>query len=379
MSQSLAAFAIEDNAIRVGAAVRQAELLAWPELAARQPLLAQALPWVGHAQTRARGTVCGSVALADPSAELPLCLLALGGEVVLSSKSGAAARCGRRLLHRPDVDRARRRRTDRGRVVSVRACRRRLRVPRIRAPSRRFRHRGLRGGRDGEERAGSRSAALRIGRSCATSTTSARMRCDAFASELDARDDLHATADYRRALVRKLGRVHDRGGAPMPRLSADARHTIRLEVNGRAVEGEAEPRMLLTDFLRHKLGAHRHACRLRARRVRRLHGADRRRAGARLPHARGAGRRRVDPHGRRPRAGARPPLGAAGGVPPPSRAAMRLLHARHPDVARLVSARHARPDEAELREFLSGHICRCTGYVPIVAAALDAAKRLRDA
>ena len=61
--------------------VRQAELLAWPELAARQPLLAQALPWVGHAQTRARGTVCGSVALADPSAELPLCLLALGGDV----------------------------------------------------------------------------------------------------------------------------------------------------------------------------------------------------------------------------------------------------------------------------------------------------------
>ena len=40
----------------------------------------------------------------------------------------------------------------------------------------------------------------------------------------------------------------------MPRLSADARHTVRLEVNGRTLEGEAEPRMLLTDFLRHKLG-----------------------------------------------------------------------------------------------------------------------------
>ena len=36
------------------------------------------------------------------------------------------------------------------------------------------------------------------------------------------------------------------------------------------------------------------------------------------------------------------------------------------------------PSEAELREFLSGHICRCTGYVPIIAAALDAAKRLRE-
>ena len=84
----LGGIAIEDGAIRVGATVRQAELLAWPELPKRQPLLAQALPWIGHWQTRVRGTVCGSVALADPSAELPLCLLALGGEITLSSKSG---------------------------------------------------------------------------------------------------------------------------------------------------------------------------------------------------------------------------------------------------------------------------------------------------
>ena len=39
---------------------------------------------------------------------------------------------------------------------------------------------------------------------------------------------------------------------------------------------------------------------------------------------------------------------------------------------------HADPSEAELREFLGGHLCRCTGYVPIVAAALDAAARLRE-
>ena len=81
---------VEDGAIHVGACVRQAELLAWPDLA-KQPLLAQVLPWIGHWQTRARGTVCGSVALADPSAELPLVLVALGGEIVLSSKIGAAA------------------------------------------------------------------------------------------------------------------------------------------------------------------------------------------------------------------------------------------------------------------------------------------------
>jgi len=76
----------EDGVIRVGAAVRQAELLAWPQLAARQPMLAAALPWVGHAQTRNRGTVCGSIAHADPSAELPLVLVALEGSVTLSTR-----------------------------------------------------------------------------------------------------------------------------------------------------------------------------------------------------------------------------------------------------------------------------------------------------
>src|SRR2546426_1028676 len=40
----------------------------------------------------------------------------------------------------------------------------------------------------------------------------------------------------------------------MPRLSADRRHRVCLELNGRSVEGDAEPRMLLTDFLRHVLG-----------------------------------------------------------------------------------------------------------------------------
>src|SRR5690606_20661740 len=67
--------------IRVGAGVRQAELLVWPGLPDCQPLLKAALPWVGHAQTRSRGTICGSVAHADPSAEIPLSLLALDGAV----------------------------------------------------------------------------------------------------------------------------------------------------------------------------------------------------------------------------------------------------------------------------------------------------------
>lgn len=74
------------NDIRIGAGVRQAQLEAWPDLSARLPLVAMALPWLGHVQTRARGTVCGSLAHADPSAELPLSLIALQGSLHLRTK-----------------------------------------------------------------------------------------------------------------------------------------------------------------------------------------------------------------------------------------------------------------------------------------------------
>ncbi|MCU5784717.1 molybdopterin dehydrogenase FAD-binding protein [Alcanivorax balearicus MACL04] len=78
----------ERGHLAVGAAVRQVELTDRTELATEVPLLAQALPWIGHFQTRNRGTVCGSVAHADPSAEIPLCLVTLGGIVVLESLQG---------------------------------------------------------------------------------------------------------------------------------------------------------------------------------------------------------------------------------------------------------------------------------------------------
>ncbi|SEG48611.1 FAD binding domain-containing protein [Marinobacterium lutimaris] len=77
------------NCLAVGAGVPQVELLSWPRISETVPLLALAMPWIGHFQTRNRGTVCGSVAHADPSAELPLCLKTLGGEVVLESRSGS--------------------------------------------------------------------------------------------------------------------------------------------------------------------------------------------------------------------------------------------------------------------------------------------------
>ena len=74
--------------IEVGAAVTQNTLLAWPDLKKKLPLLAAALPFVGHFQTRNKGTVCGSIAHADPSSEIPLSLAILDGEVVLRGKRG---------------------------------------------------------------------------------------------------------------------------------------------------------------------------------------------------------------------------------------------------------------------------------------------------
>jgi 2-furoyl-CoA dehydrogenase FAD binding subunit len=74
--------------IEVGAAVTQNRLMAWPALAKKLPLLAAALPFVGHFQTRNKGTVCGSVAHADPTSEIPLSLAVLEGEVVLRSSRG---------------------------------------------------------------------------------------------------------------------------------------------------------------------------------------------------------------------------------------------------------------------------------------------------
>ena len=81
--------AIEKDAVRTGACTRQCAVERDPALAARVPLLRQALAWVGHVQTRNRGTVGGSLAHADPAAELPLVAQVLGARMVLRSGKGA--------------------------------------------------------------------------------------------------------------------------------------------------------------------------------------------------------------------------------------------------------------------------------------------------
>jgi carbon-monoxide dehydrogenase medium subunit len=73
---------------RIGAATRQAALLADPELARAPPVLVEAVRHVGHHQTRNRGTIGGSVALGEPAAELPATAIALGAELEVHSPRG---------------------------------------------------------------------------------------------------------------------------------------------------------------------------------------------------------------------------------------------------------------------------------------------------
>jgi 2-furoyl-CoA dehydrogenase FAD binding subunit len=205
---ALHGIAVKGGEVRIGAGVRQAELLEWPCLPVRLPLLAAALPWVGHAQTRSRGTVCGSVAHADPSAEIPLCLLALGGAVELTSR--------RRHRRVPAAD------FFTGMMSTERADHEMIAA--IIIPEKQpgqgyaFREFGRRHGdfaiaacaavctRDAIRLAVGGVADRPVARDFPLLDGGALVDAlDAFAWDLDARDDMHATARYRRDLVRHMG------------------------------------------------------------------------------------------------------------------------------------------------------------------------------
>jgi 2-furoyl-CoA dehydrogenase 2Fe-2S iron sulfur subunit len=162
----------------------------------------------------------------------------------------------------------------------------------------------------------------------------------------------------------------------MSRLSADRRHVVRFTLNGRPASAEAEPRMLLTDFLRHTIGltgTHvgcEHgvcgACTIQ------IDGSPARACLTLAVQVEGANLRTVEDLA--PEAGRLSVL----------QAAFRRHHALQcgfctAGILMSLDAYlrdHPDPTELELRQFLSGHLCRCTGYVPIIAAALDAARLL---
>jgi len=84
----LSGIVVKDREIRIGAMTRHADIERSEVITKCAPLLAMAVPHIGHPAIRNRGTIGGSIAFADPAAELPACLLALGGSVEIAGPKG---------------------------------------------------------------------------------------------------------------------------------------------------------------------------------------------------------------------------------------------------------------------------------------------------
>ncbi len=160
------------------------------------------------------------------------------------------------------------------------------------------------------------------------------------------------------------------------RLTAAKRHRVSFTLNGRAVTGEAEPRLLLSDFLRHVLGA-------TGTHVGCEHGV----CGACTVQVDGLAMRSclmlaVQAEGRR--VDTVEGLAGAGAALDALQRAFRRHHALQcgfctPGILMSLGdwlGRTPNPSEQDVREMLSGHLCRCTGYAGIVRAALEAAAEM---
>lgn len=175
----------------------------------------------------------------------------------------------------------------------------------------------------------------------------------------------------------KLFQRRSAHGDPLMRISHDREHVVRLTLNGVERDAACEPRMLLSDFLRERLGA-------TGTHVGCEHGV----CGACTVQIDGVAGRAcmtlaVQAEGRC--------VNTVEGLCDPDGPMSDLQEAfkRHhalqcgfctPGI--LMSCddylrRKPDPTEAEVRDMLSGHLCRCTGYTPIVAAVLDTAARRR--
>ena len=164
----------------------------------------------------------------------------------------------------------------------------------------------------------------------------------------------------------------------MSRLRAGRRHSVGFSLNGKPCTGEAEPRLLLTDFLRHQVGA-------TGTHVGCEHGV----CGACTVSIDGKPARacltlavQIDGCEVRTVEGLAPSADRLGIL----QSAFKRNHALQCGFCTagiLMSLdcflrEHPRPDEESIRDLLSGHLCRCAGYTPIVRAAMEAAEQLAD-
>jgi carbon-monoxide dehydrogenase medium subunit len=95
----LGGISMQNGTVRIGALARHVEVMEAAVIARHLPLIAQAMPQIAHVAIRNRGTFGGSIALADPAAELPACILALGAQVVLQSMRGRRAVAAEDFFH----------------------------------------------------------------------------------------------------------------------------------------------------------------------------------------------------------------------------------------------------------------------------------------
>ena len=376
--------------IQIGAMTRQRVLLESDLLQARCPLMTEALQQVGHRATRNRGTLGGSLCHLDPAAELPVALAAHDAIVRVRAPEGErsiAMADFPAFYMTPAIE-------PNELVTGVEFA------PWIEGHGHAFveysrrlgdfaivavgvlveLHSDTQVNRCSIVLGGVGAGPLRL--SAAEELFCAGDASDAAAEQasrlcrgIDAMQDVHASREYRQ----RLGSAH--GSSTQARRDAGTRmnttRTVRLSVNGELREADIDVRTTLADFLRHHLeltGTHL-GCE---------HGV----CGACTVLVDGASARSclmlaVQAHGREvstveglAHEGELNPLQQAfrdkhglqcGFCTPGILMALTEFLNEHPD-----------PNEAEVREALSGNLCRCTGYQGIVAAALDAAKRLRE-
>ena len=85
---ALKGISVQGDRVRIGALTRHAEVASSDIVARHLPLIAEAMPHVAHVAVRNRGTFGGSIALADPAAEMPACVLALGATLIVQGAGG---------------------------------------------------------------------------------------------------------------------------------------------------------------------------------------------------------------------------------------------------------------------------------------------------
>jgi len=395
-----------EGTLCVGALTRQRNLELSPEAAAIGAL-ADSLPIVGHVATRNRGTVGGSIAHADPAAELPLALLALDGSVVADGPGGSREiRAGElfagflttTLQPGELVTEVRFPLPDRGEASALLEVAQRhgdFPLAAVAVSVRLDADERIVAARIAVGAVADRPLLLFGAAEAFVAGASAEMTGQIAAVEVDPTGSLHAPADYQRHLVgvlvaRALTRSVHRAGLVASTPSSTSRQIFRripqenlprlqCTVNRKVVSLTDVPdRRLLSDFLRHDLGLRgthvgcEHgvcgACTVR------LDGVAVRSCLLLARQAEGAEIATVEGLASDDEARTLHPLQDAfrrNFALQCGFCTAGILMAAAERIDETTTGHLGTPDEDEIRRLLSGHLCRCTGYEPIVKAIVD--------